>query len=139
MEFRSWLKEDGLYFLDQALAGIVAINIGALTEGRKEPDRLRNAVVSQDRAFTPPTRGLFDTEDDYAANVDQARKIHQISSGKRPEWSGFQLPQLARMIKKFEHCRHMLVRVQIILLKCCFSAHYLPMLILQNIGTISLL
>ncbi len=88
MKFKSWFEEEKLQFLDEALAGIVAINVGSLLEGRKEPDRLRNAVVNQDRIFTNPTRGLFDTDDEYKSTIDQAKQAHQISSGKRPDWKG---------------------------------------------------
>lgn len=101
MKFSNWLKEDNLQFLNEALAGIVAINMGALlTEGRRDPDRLRNAVVTRNRKFTPPTRDLFDTDDQYKAKIDQAKQDHQLSMGKRPEWKGCEITPISSYDKE---------------------------------------
>lgn len=100
MEFKSWLSDDKQSFLEDALAGLVAMHVTAYTEARKEPEKLRNATVDQNKKFKEPQRGLFDDDDAHAANVEKAKEIHKIQSGKRPEWNGCEITPISSYDKE---------------------------------------
>jgi hypothetical protein len=98
MQFKEWYRPTE--FLEQALGGILAMNLRhRIDEGRKDPERLRNALVSRDGEDEGPKQqnlfGSLQSDDERKAEEEKERRDKFDQSGKRPEWNRCELTPLS--------------------------------------------
>jgi hypothetical protein len=102
MNFKDWYGPTE--FIEQALGGILAMNLRVLVEGRKDPSRLQGAKVV-DREFEDDQPDLFSflkSDEERSREREERRKLHDIQSGKRPEWKLCPVTPLSAYAREIE-------------------------------------